>query len=498
LPDSLSYYWQPKTQAQRAALESDVEFLLFGGAAGSLKSETMLINAIKYRENKHMSSVIFRRTFPELEQLIRRSRDIYTPLGARFNEQKKVWSFPAGGTVRFAFCERDDDISRQYGNEYDFIGFDESTHFGEYPIRFMFSRLRSKDPFLQKHLRMHLASNPGNQGHVWHKAVFLGPTCTHCRIMPALSRLPGRVYTDAVWPSDGKKIGKTTAFIPGRLTDHTLLGADYIKQLDGLPAYLAKALRDGCWDVFAGQYFDCWDEKKCVKDKNFIYEQVRWYYPHWIGADYGFNVSTAVAYLAARGPATPEFPNGRIFIVDEYAAAHRMAIDYAQDVKDRWHVGERKIHSHYLSPDAWAKRGDGHSLAQQMIDQTLLSWEPASNDRVGGAMMLYTLLQSGELVISENCLLLKAAIPSRVHDPKEPDKVLKVPGDPYDDAYDAARYTIYSYIQAAVKPRDVLLAEAMEGFSKDPTVAMIQRRMLEAKMQQSDEPVFYSHFRRPI
>lgn len=488
------FTWSPKTDAQRAALEANVEFLLFGGAAGALKSTTMLVNAIKYRDYPRMSSIIFRRTFPELEQLIRSAREIYEPLGARYNSQKHMFTFPSGATVKFSFCERDDDIHRQYGAEYDFIGFDESTGFNEYPIRFMFSRLRSKDPFLQKHLRIHLATNPGSQGHNWHKAIFMGPVCTHCKIIPGASRLPGRVYHDAKWPSDGKKIGKSTAFIPGRLSDHTLLGADYIKQLDTLPAYLSKALKDGCWDVFAGQFFDVWDAPRMVLERGRIYEQVQWWWPHWVGIDYGFNISKSFAYLAARGPATPDFPNGRIYIVDELSATHMQAADFALEVKQRWHIKDRRILNHYLSPDAWSNRGDGHTLADQMTAATQINFEKASNDRRGGAMLLYTLLDSGELVMSEDCYELKHAIPSRVHDPKKPDDVLKVSGDPHDDAYDAVRYTVYSYIHSALAPRGVQMDEAMT--STDPTSAMIQRRQMEAKLRKSDEPVWYTDHRK--
>ena len=37
--------WSAKTAAQKAALESSADILFFGGAAGSLKTETMLVDA---------------------------------------------------------------------------------------------------------------------------------------------------------------------------------------------------------------------------------------------------------------------------------------------------------------------------------------------------------------------------------------------------------------------------------------------------------------------
>jgi hypothetical protein len=70
------------------------------------------------------------------------------------------------------------------------------------------------------------------------------------------------------------------------------------------------------------------------------------------------------------------------------------------------------------------------------------------NDRAGGAMLLYTMLQSGQLVIADTCRNTMRAIESRIHDKKEPTKVEEVLGDPYDDVFDAVRYAVYSYHEA--------------------------------------------------
>jgi hypothetical protein len=54
----------------------------------------------------------------------------------------------------------------------------------------------------------------------------------------------------------------------------------------------------------------------------------------------------------------------------------------------------------------------------------------ARNDRAGGAQFVYTMLQTGQLVIADTCQNVIRAIESRVHDKKEPLKVEKVVGDP--------------------------------------------------------------------
>ena len=45
--DNAAYRWKPATAAQRAALDSEADILLFGGSAGSLKTETMLMDAVQ-------------------------------------------------------------------------------------------------------------------------------------------------------------------------------------------------------------------------------------------------------------------------------------------------------------------------------------------------------------------------------------------------------------------------------------------------------------------
>ncbi|MGH9541498.1 MAG: terminase large subunit domain-containing protein [Terriglobales bacterium] len=478
--------WTPQSQPQLQALLNGADLLLFGGSAGSLKSETLLVDAALELSNPHLRAILFRRSYPELEKtLIRRSRQLYAGRGGRFNEQKRVWTFPSGATVEFAYCEAEEDIFRYQGAEYTFIGFDESTHFTEFPIRYMFSRLRSRDPKLR--LRLRLASNPGNVGHNFHKALFHGPACTHCQAMPNSER-PGFHCEHGVWPSDGATIGKTKAFIPGTCRDHSLLNRDYADALAALPGAFRKALLEGCWDVYEGQYFDNWRRERMSIPRARIGEQPWW--PHWVGADYGFNGSQAAAYLFCKGPASPQFPHGRTYVLDEYTARHQKAAEFAQAMARRFGsaapqtaqivgaVDAPRVQCWYLSPDAWSKRGDDHSLAEQMRAASDLPFEPASTDRVGGAMLIYSQLDSGELVIADTCRQLLEAIPSRIHDPDRPDDILKIAGDPLDDCIDAFRYGLYSFL-APPKPSAWDQLEA--AISPDPTVAMLQRRRAAAR-----------------
>lgn len=496
--DSLEANWKPQSWPQMAALQSNVGMLLYGGAAGSLKSETEIVDAIRHRDNPNGSTILFRRTNPELGQLIMRSHEIYSQCGATFNSQQKIWKFPSGMRMRFGWAKRDEDIFQYQGDEYDTVSFDESTHHTEFRIRYMISRLRSTDPTLQSRLRVRLATNPGNVGHQFHKHLFIGPTCPHCKLVKG-SRIPGKIYNDATWLTDKKPVGMTTSFIPGSLQDHNLLGKDYEeKNLANLPGFYAMALRLGCWEMFEGQYFDIWDEDKMTIGKRELDMLRKPWWPLWTGGDYGFGESgnqgsAAASYLFTLEPPSKKFPRGRTFICDEYFAQRVLAENYAIEQKLLWHGPGQRPEPNYLSPDCWNKKGDGKTLAIQMQEATGISYEMASNDRVGGAMLMYTMLAKGELVICrETCPRLIKTIPSRIHDKDRPEDVLKVKGEPEDDCYDGARYGVYSYVTHGKMPKESAIEEAVT--SQDPTIQAIQRRQAEANLGREDEAVSFSQY----
>lgn len=155
----------------------------------------------------------------------------------------------------------------------------------------------------------------------------------------------------------------------------------------------------------------------------------------------------------------------------------------------------------YLGPDCWAERGDQHTLAalaNEELEQ--YAFEQARNDRAGGAQLVYTMLQTGELVIADTCENVTRAIESRVHDKKEPLKVEKVSGDPYDDVWDALRYALYSHHDPEKKPLEmrvqdrlslILQGDEQKGIPSDPTMAVVQYQRIMREEQEEDEPGYY-------
>src|SRR5688572_12485635 len=132
--------WTPQTKAQLAALHCPAEFLLMGGAAGSLKSSTLLVAAGQQIDSPRYHAVIFRKSYPEIAFLMRRSVEMYTQMGATlrdFNQTNKSWNWPSGATIEFKYIARDSDVFKYQGQEYAFQGFDESTHFQQEQARYL-------------------------------------------------------------------------------------------------------------------------------------------------------------------------------------------------------------------------------------------------------------------------------------------------------------------------------------------------------------------------
>ena len=125
---------------QAWALETDAEELFFGGRAGGGKSDVLLGAAT----TQHDKSIIFRREYPQLRELIDRSHQILLPVGGRYNSNEHLWrSMPGQRALEFGAVQYEKDLVKYRGRPHDFIGFDEITEFSELQFRFLGAWLRT-------------------------------------------------------------------------------------------------------------------------------------------------------------------------------------------------------------------------------------------------------------------------------------------------------------------------------------------------------------------
>jgi hypothetical protein len=186
------------------------------------------------------------------EDAIERSKEVYAPLGGKFNEQKLTWRMPNGGRISFRYLESVRDADEWQGRNVTDAWVEEAGQYADpAPIDRLFGVLRSAHGVP---IQLILTANPGGAGQQWLRSRYaLVPFPKGPKIM---SR---QLQTGAVHKA---------AVIPSRITDNRiLLSSDpgYIDRLHLVgSAQLVKSWLEGDWTAIEGAFFDCWSESKHV------------------------------------------------------------------------------------------------------------------------------------------------------------------------------------------------------------------------------------------
>lgn len=242
----LDIVWEP-SEKQAEFLAAPEDEVLYGGAAGGGKSDALLIDALGLNQdppailNARYRALLIRRSFPEVRDLVNRSRMVYPRVcdGARFKEADHEWEFPSGARVEFNYTESESDVFRFQGREFQWIGIDELTHHPTIaPWNFLKSRLRSPDKTLKRYMRA--GTNPGGPGHQWVQ--------DYWNIDEDGS--PTRFDFEVKDPATGKVSAISRRFIPARLDDNPhLRESGYREALLSLPEAQRRAWLEGRWDL---------------------------------------------------------------------------------------------------------------------------------------------------------------------------------------------------------------------------------------------------------
>jgi predicted phage terminase large subunit-like protein len=222
------------TAKQLLFLSLNSQEAFYGGAGGGGKSDALLMGALQYVDVSGYAAIIFRRTYKDLAlpgAVMDRAGEWLAGSGkekARWSSEEKTWHFPItidrtkkpDATLTFGYLESEADKYRYQSAEFQYIGFDEVTHFQLSQYRYLFSRLRrlkeSPAP-----LRMRAASNPGGIGHEWVKQRFI---------------------------VEGMKSNRP--FIPARMHDNPYLDhAAYHTSLAELDPVTRRQIEEGDWSA---------------------------------------------------------------------------------------------------------------------------------------------------------------------------------------------------------------------------------------------------------
>ena len=249
--------WRPIPGPQEAFLSCPAFECLYGGAAGGGKSDGLLAEATRQVANSQYRAILFRRTFPELEQakgLIDRSKELYAGhLRGAYSETRHRWAFPSGASVDFGHMQREDDCLMYQGGGFAYLAFDELTHFTERQYLYLFSRCRAAEGTgLRCYVRG--GTNPGGPGHGWvkrHWAAWLDKKHPD-PAEPGELRWYARLDDQDVEVEQDHPDARSRTFIPARVSDNPYLsGTDYERNLKMLPLVERLRLLYGDWDVIA-------------------------------------------------------------------------------------------------------------------------------------------------------------------------------------------------------------------------------------------------------
>ena len=205
--------------------------------------------------------LVIRRELTQLKELIERSKQIYGPLGAVWHVGEKMWRFPNGARLTFAYIDNDDDADKYQGNSYSGIYVEELGNFpSPVPIFKLMACIRSANPAVRCGFRA--TGNPGGPGHLWIKQRYIMPAPRGMQI----------IKSKFINPFTKEEFEQERVFIPSKITDNKYNNnPQYIARLQMVGnARLVDAWLLGNWDIIEGAYFDEWDERKHVIDQFII------------------------------------------------------------------------------------------------------------------------------------------------------------------------------------------------------------------------------------
>lgn len=435
-----------RAQAKQAAMIScPANEVLYGGARGGGKSFATLLDWHRHRSRwgGKANGILFRRSMPELEDMLNKARKLYPATGGTYATQARTWQWPDGSWLKLRYLERDADADRYQGHEYNWMAFEEAGAWSKPDALDMLrATLRSADGV--RH-RLVLTANPGGVGHNWLKARYVDP------------RPPMRVHTDG----DGWSV----CYIPATVADNPILIREdpgYIarlRQSAPSPAIL-KAWLEGSWDIVAGGIFDdLWNREKHVLpvfdvpqswriDRSFDWGSSK---PFSVGWWAESNGETAII-----GGKPRTFPRGSLIRVGEWYGwsgkpndgARMLAVDIARGILEReLSMGWRARVKVGVADSAIFATENGNCIADDMA-RIGVRWEPADKSpgsRINGWQMVRKMLKAaGEdrpedagLWAVDSCTHYIRTLPTLPRDARKPDDV---DSDAEDHCADEVRY----------------------------------------------------------
>lgn len=449
--------WEPQPGPQSLAVAAQfVTELMFGGARGGGKSDYLLGDFLQDIDlGDKWRGIIFRRSYPELEELISRAKQMYAPYGAIYKVADKTFVFPSGATLKMRHVETESDCDKYQGHQYTWIGWDELTN---WPDLKSYKKIKAclRSAHGVAHKRIRCSANPGGVGHHAVKAYFVDPAPKGMELIET---------------TDEDGFTTTRMFIPSKVQDNKILlqnDPGYVARLReiGSPE-LVRAWLEGDWNVITGAYFPEFSLQKHVLKPFKVPE-------HWMrfrSMDWGSATPFSCLWHAVVSEAYEledgrYLPSGAIVTYRELygwngtpnVGLRWSATRVAQEIK-RAETGDRMTYG-VIDPSAYSNQS-GPSHAERMAVEGVL-FRKADNNRVGGWDMVRDRLCGIEgdpdkdygvgqpmWYVFSTCVHIIRTLPALQHDLNDPEDC---DTDGEDHAPDALRYGFMSRPWKRPKP----------------------------------------------
>ncbi len=421
--------------------------IAYGGARGGGKSFAMrkklCMLALKY---PGIQILLLRRSYPELrENHINPLRRELKGLAA-YKDSAKEFTFYNHSRIKLGYFASDGDALQYQGQAYEVIGMEEATQFTEeqYLALTECNRISGAmcDAFVP---RMYFTCNPGGVGHAWVKRLFID-----------------RAYRANENAADYR-------FIPAKVYDNDYLmqnDPSYVHALEALPPVRRKAMLDGNWDVFEGQFFPEFSRERHVIDPFEIPENWR----RFAAFDYGLD-RTACLWFAY----PPD--ESRIVVYREFCASDLILSRAASAIRQS--ASGDRVRSYLAPPDLAARRQEtGRGGFEVLRTAGIRHLLPANAARIPGWRRVREFFQADTpsgtpfLQIFSTCKELILCVSRLQFDPKVPEDAALYP-HAITHAADALRYGLCGAPFLPLKPEIIEKREkktlAEEFFGKQKT-----------------------------
>ena len=401
-------------EKQREFFRASSKHIGYGGARGGGKSWAGRRKSVMLCMNYDgLNGLLLRRTMPELRNnhIIPLRAELHGY--AKYNSDERAFLFPNGSRLMLGYCDNEGDLNQYQGQEFDFIIFEEATHFPEEWIVFICTSLRTTRTDFKP--RVYYTTNPGGVGHEYIKRIFID-----------------RNYKEGENPDD-------YVFIQASVYDNAVLmkaNPEYIDMLKALPEHKRKAHLEGCWDVYEGQVFEEFrNDSSHYTDRQWTHVIEPFDIPAgwtiWRSFDFGYSKPFSCGWWAVDY-------DGRLYRILELYGC----VKNEPDTGVRWSPDEifkeiARIEQEHVwlkgkringvaDPAIWDK-SHGVSIAET-AEKHGVYFDKGDNKRIPGWMQFHYRLQFDEngipmAYIFKNCKAFIRTIPLLTYDDHKPEEV---------------------------------------------------------------------------